>query len=182
MRRLLVGLALALVALAAALPLAVYRTEASVAAPERVFCGVERWKVKTLQDRPHLLALKTKTIAWLASQPKPKLTSARLPFEYHQYRVVAEVTKVLDEDDDDLHLVLYQGTDHMIAEAPSAACNPGATPYRRNQMKTARAAVKVCAKAEVIGVAFFDFFHHQTGVAPNEVELHPILKFNCLSS
>jgi hypothetical protein len=83
------------------------------------------------------------------------------------------VTKVLDEDDDDLHLVLYQGTDHMIAEAPSAACNPGATPYRRNQMKTARAAVKVCAKAEIIGVAFFDFFLHQTGVAPNEIRAAP---------
>jgi len=182
-RRGLLGFALALVALAAILPLGVNRTEASVAAPERVLCGVERWKVKTLQDRPHLLALKTKTIAWLSSQPKPKpLTSTRLPFEYHQYRVVAQVTKVLSEDDDDLHLVLYQGTDHMIAEAPTAACNTGATPYRRNQMKTARAAVKVCAKAEIIGVAFFDFFHNQTGVAPNEIELHPILKFNCLSA
>jgi hypothetical protein len=144
---------------------------------------MERWKVKTLQDRPHLLALKTKTIAWLVSQQKPKpLPATRLPFEYHQYRVVAEVTKVLDEEDGDLHLVLYQGTDHMIAEAPSAACNTGATPYRRNQTKNARAAVKVCAKAEIIGVAFFDFFHHQTGVAPNEIELHPILKFNCLST
>jgi 2-haloacid dehalogenase len=31
-------------------------------------------------------------------------------------------------------------------------------------------------------VAFFDFFHHQTGVAPNEIELHPILAFRCLSA
>jgi hypothetical protein len=182
-RRGLVGLALVLVAVATAIALGVNRTQASVAASQRVLCGVERWKVKTLQDRPHLLALKTKTIAWLASQPKPKpLPSTRLPFEYHQYRVVAQVTKVLTEDDDDLHLVLFQGTDHMIAEAPSAACNMGATAYRRNQMKMARSAVKVCAKAEIIGVAFFDFFHHQTGVAPNEIELHPILKFNCLSA
>lgn len=156
--------------------------ESSKAAQSRISCGVERWKVKTLQDRPHLLALKTTTIAWLASQPKPKpLPGGRAPFEYHQYRVVARVTKVIGEDDGDLHAVLYQGADHMIAEAPSAACNTGATQYRRKQMQAAKAAVRVCAKAEVIGVAFFDFFHHQTGVAPNEIELHPILKFTCLS-
>jgi hypothetical protein len=33
-----------------------------------------------------------------------------------------------------------------------------------------------------VTVAFFDFFHHQTGVAPNQIELHPILKFVCLSA
>lgn len=156
--------------------------QSSRAARLRILCGVERWKVKTLQDRPHLLALKTTTIAWLASRPKPTpLPAGRAPFEYHQYRVVAQVTKVIREADGDLHLVLYQGADHMIAEAPSAACNTGATPYRRTQMQTAKAAVTVCATAEVIGVAFFDFFHHQTGVAPNEIELHPIIKFICLS-
>jgi hypothetical protein len=35
--------------------------------------------------------------------------------------------------------------------------------------------------AQLIGVAFFDFFHHQTGVAPNEIELHPLLAFRCLA-
>jgi hypothetical protein len=32
------------------------------------------------------------------------------------------------------------------------------------------------------GVAFFDFLHGQTGVAPNGIELHPVLDFACLSS
>jgi hypothetical protein len=68
----------------------------------------------------------------------------------------------------------------VIAEAPNADCNKGATAYRRNQMKTARAAAKLCTHAQVTGVAFFDFFHHQTGVAPNQIELHPILAFHCL--
>ena len=31
------------------------------------------------------------------------------------------------------------------------------------------------------GVAFFDFPHGQTGVAPNAIELHPVLAFRCLS-
>jgi hypothetical protein len=30
-------------------------------------------------------------------------------------------------------------------------------------------------------VAFFDYFHGQTGVAPNAIELHPILAYTCLS-
>ena len=46
-------------------------------------------------------------------------------------------------------------------------------------MREARAVVRLCARAEITGVAFFDFFHHQTGVAPNEIELHPILGFRC---
>lgn len=34
----------------------------------------------------------------------------------------------------------------------------------------------------VVGVAFFfDFKHGQTGVAPNAIELQPILGFACLS-
>jgi hypothetical protein len=32
----------------------------------------------------------------------------------------------------------------------------------------------------VTGVAFFDTDHGQTGVAPNAIELHPILAFRCL--
>jgi hypothetical protein len=69
----------------------------------------------------------------------------------------------------------------MIAEAPIAMCNSGATAYRRQQMASARAAARVCSKAEVKGVAFFDLFHNQTGVADNEIELHPILSLRCLT-
>jgi hypothetical protein len=67
------------------------------------------------------------------------------------------------------------------AEASTSSCNSAATAYRRNQMAQARAAVQVCSNAEVMGVTFFDFFHHQTGVAPNEIELHPILALKCLT-
>jgi len=84
------------------------------------------------------------------------------------------VTQIIGEDDGDLHLVLSDGTHTMIAEAPNAGCNTAAMPYRRKQMQVARDAVKICDNAQVTGVAFFDFFHHQTGVAPNQIELHPI--------
>jgi hypothetical protein len=87
---------------------------------------------------------------------------------------------VIHEADGDLHLVLRDGSDQMIADAPSPTCNSDATTYRRTQMTQANAAVTVCTKAQITGVAFFDFFHHQTGVAPNEIELHPILAFKCV--
>jgi hypothetical protein len=70
---------------------------------------------------------------------------------------------------------------HMIAEAPSPSCDTHATVFRRQQMRVARSHVRLCARARVTGVAFFDFDHGQTGVAPNAKELHPILGFRCLS-
>ena len=87
------------------------------------------------------------------------LPATRLPFERHVFRVTAAVTLVRSEDDGDLHLVLSDGKRTMIAESPSAACTAKATATRRKQMKQAGAAVRVCAKAVVTGVAFFDFKH-----------------------
>src|SRR6478735_4824215 len=61
-------------------------------------CGVERWKVKTLQDRPRLLARKDTTIAQLIARKRPvHLPATRLPFERHVYRVHGSVTKVIPE-------------------------------------------------------------------------------------
>jgi hypothetical protein len=48
-------------------------------------------------------------------------------------------------------------------------------------MIVARKVARVCARARVVGVAFFDFLHGQTGVARNGIELHPVLGFACLS-
>jgi hypothetical protein len=144
-------------------------------------CGIERWTVKTLQDRPRLLPLRDATIAYLVSRPRPSaLPATRLPFERHVFRVTAAVTLDRSERDGDLHLVLSDGVRTMIAESPMPSCAPGATLTRRRQMAQARAAVQLCAKARVTGVAFFDFLHGQTGVAPNGIELHPVLSFRCL--
>ena len=143
-------------------------------------CGVERWTVKTLQDRPRLLPPASTTIHFLVTRPAPPtLPVNRLPFEHHVYRVTAAVTLIRQEQDGDLHLVLQAGADHMIAEAPSPSCDSRATSLRREQMTVARTHVRLCAHAHITGVAFFDFDHGQTGVAPNAIELHPILGFRC---
>jgi hypothetical protein len=146
--------------------------------------------VKTLQDRPALLPVRTTTIRYLVTRPAPHLLPpTRLPFERHVFRVTASITLFRVEDDGDLHLVLRDRKGlHMIAEAPSPGCIAGAKLARKVQMLNARRAANLCARppeapavrAIVTGVAFFDFKHGQSGVAPNAIELHPILKFRCL--
>ena len=85
------------------------------------------------------------------------------------------------EDDLDYHLVLRSGSRTMIAETPSLLCTKGATAYRRRQMVGSRRVARICSRARVTGVAFFDFLHGQTGVARNGIELHPVLGFACLA-
>jgi hypothetical protein len=173
-----------IVAIAFAVPAALVGSPAS-AHNRAIVCGVERWSVKTLQDRPHLLPAQSVTIAYLISRPAPAiLPDTRLPFERHIFSVTAAVTLVRPEDDGDLHIVLSdQRGRTMIAESPSSpSCASRATLTRRRQMANARRRVRLCATARVTGVAFFDFFHGQTGVARNAIELHPVLGFRCLSA
>lgn len=61
-------------------------------------------------------------------------------------------------------------------------CVSRARPVYRRAMAAARSHVRLCARAKVTGVAFFDFDHGQTGIAPNAIELHPVLGFHCLTA
>lgn len=166
-------------------------TGARIAAPNAhpvhfsraLMCGSERWKVKTLQDHPSLISAKHETVAHLAGLTRPVPAPVdRSPFERHIYSVEGAVTHVLSEADQDLHVVLEDGPAHMVVESPnSPICTVGATSYRRKQMAMARPKVRICAKARVVGVVFWDRPHNVTGRAPNAIELHPILDFACLS-
>src|SRR6476646_3364650 len=145
-------------------------------------CGVERWSVKTLKDRPRLVFRRPTTVAYLTGLPRPVvLPATRMPIERRIYTVLASVTLDRTEADLDHHLVLRVGPRTMIAETPSSLCTNGATAYRSKQMANARNAARLCSRARVTGVAFFDFLHGQTGVAPNGIELHPVLDFVCLA-
>ncbi|HKD34814.1 MAG TPA: hypothetical protein VKB73_15350 [Gaiellaceae bacterium] len=147
-------------------------------------CGFERWTVKTLQDRPRLLPVEPTSLAHLTGIPRPALVPAwRLPFERHVFSVIASATFQREESDQDYHVILRVGSRQMIAEAPNApSCTPNATGHRRREMRRARRAVRrSCARAHVVGVASFDYNHGQTGVAPNAIELHPIVGYSCLS-
>jgi hypothetical protein len=106
---------------------------AASSGPAAALCGVERWRPKTLQDRPRLLPARRTTLAYLDSRPEPAhLPYTRLPFERHIFRVTAAVTIKRPEADGDFHLVLVSGRAHLIAETPAAACtgrrNPAQAP------------------------------------------------------
>jgi hypothetical protein len=143
---------------------------------------VERWTVKTLQGRPVLIPAQPTTIAFLTSRPAPaSLPDTRLPFERHIFTVTARVVLIRHEADDDFHVVLSDGRQTMITESPAPTCDSRAFPVRQAQMAAARRALRLCSRARITGVAFFDFDHGQTGVAPNAIDLHPILGFQGLA-
>src|SRR4051794_41634362 len=101
----------------------VSRSSSGGATNGRVACGVERWAVKTLQDRPVLRPARLTTVGFLVTRrPPAQLPTRRLPFERNVFTVIASVTGIRDEDDGDLHLLLRSGGAQMIAEAPQAVC------------------------------------------------------------
>ncbi len=170
---------------------------ASPDASDRTSCGVERWSVKTLTDKD-AAAVKTKakttsvrTLRRL--RPPPDLRHrGRIPgVETTTYRVRAVLVEMKIEDDGDVHLVIAQpGATGLtlIVEFPAYSCTQGAAASARKRMRSARTAlVKACGApstssfthlrgaATITGVGFFDVIHGQTGVAPNGIELHPVL-------
>ena len=164
---------------AAALAVGADGTDAS---STRIACGVHRWSVKTLQDAPQLRPARMTTVHYLVTrQAPPLLPTVRLAFERNVFTVDAAVTLVRADAVGDLHLVLRSGDDHMIAVAPDATCTVKAALRYRQAMALARALVHRCARARVTGVAFFNFKRAHAGVAPNAIELHPILGFHCLA-
>src|SRR5205823_2497124 len=95
------------IAAASALAALLAATSPVGTADARSLCGVARWSVKTLQDRPALLPVRRTTVRYLVTRPAPRLLpSTRLPFERHVFRVTGFVTLFRHEDDGDLHLVL----------------------------------------------------------------------------
>ena len=158
-------------------------------------CGVERWAVKTLTDPGASrvrLTPQSATIATLGSIAPPKDPTDRLsPTETTVFRLTGvRMTAFKREDDSDIHLALDDGHGNtMIAEFPSASCDTTAASNQRATMTKARDDfTKACGQpggsykdltgtATITGVGFFDRIHGQRGVAPNGIELHPVLSF-----
>jgi hypothetical protein len=156
-------------------------------------CGVERWDVKTMTDpaaqRVNLTPTSA-TVEQLTALSVPAEFSRdaeRLPSEFQTYTVQATILEFKEEADSDIHLVIV-GTsgETMIAEIPDPACAQGSRVEA--QITGARGRfvdlfgqpsrsswVEVNAPITVTGVLFFDVHHGQTGVAPNAVELHPVV-------
>jgi hypothetical protein len=154
--------------------------------------------VKTLTDstagQVRLVPHTTSVRALRRLQPPSSLPrDARIrPVETTTYRVHARLVESKLEEDSDFHLVIADprtgGT--MIVEFPANYCTLTAKPVPRRRMQAARLAfIRACGftssshftllrgTATITGVGFFDFQHGQTGVAPNAIELHPVIGF-----
>ncbi len=173
-----------------------------------VKCGVERWPVKTLTDEKlsllKLKPIKRKSITWLITREEPdeadKTDNARLiGIETMVFRVRGVVLGHVREDDKDFHVVIAEENDPsktMIIEFPSSecksVCNSGLVAKMNKSRNDYLAKVgKPTTKykelttrilIEVTGVGFWDHKHGtpQHGVAPNNVELHPILSLKVI--
>ena len=89
------------------------------------------------------------------------------------------------ETDSDYHMVLSDGARTMIVEVPYPTCAASSTweCFISRARGTIDAKITVgttpqypALTVSVWGVGFFDFNHSQTGVAPNAIELHPVLQ------
>ena len=161
-------------------------------------CGLERWRVKTLSDddagqvNPTPVATTVEALRAIpAPATKPPASRVAAP-ERTTYRVKGRIIGWTLEDDRDLHLVLASETSStrtMIVEVPDGACRFACSSPSEHDFSTARQAVidalgqpskhyrklHPAREVTVVGVGFFDFLHGQTGVAPNGIELHPVL-------
>jgi hypothetical protein len=156
-------------------------------------CGVERWSVKTGTDADvglvNLNSSTNTTIAALRAPaaPNPIPANNRVsPWETTQWVLNATLTLYKLESDSDYHLVLQDaGGLTMIVEIPSPTCVGAGSPFlpgitnARNEFNAKFTATTSFQTAnipvKVTGVGMFDFLHGQTGVAPNGIELHPVL-------
>jgi hypothetical protein len=108
------------------------------------------------------------------------------PVERTVWTVSAILLRYKLEADSDVHLVIADtGGRAMIAEIPAPACVGSSSPFL-SRIRTARSAFngrfhpsdswqRPSVRVQVTGVGFFDFKHGQSGVAPNAIELHPVL-------
>ncbi len=156
-------------------------------------CGVERWSVKTGTDADaglvDLNSTTSTTVATLVAIPKPGSLPSNnrvAPTETTVYQIYATRTLYKLESDSDYHLVMDDGLGHtMITEIPSPACVGSSSPFidwithasaEFDAVLTATTSFQTAnIPVRVTGVGFFDFAHGQTGLAPNCIELHPIL-------
>jgi hypothetical protein len=165
-----------------------------------VGCGVERWNVKTLADpsaaQVSLTPTATGSIAELVALHPPTMPTTRVhPVEFETYQLEGNLTLAKRESDSDIHMVLNDDHgNHMIIEATCPTCAQDSVVAAQiaavrsaveKQFPTAAAGgrelLEPAVAVVVSGVAFFDRLHGQEGVAPNGIELHPLLSFRLTS-
>ncbi len=167
-----------------------------------VACGVERWPVKTLSDQDAgqvNMTPQDTTVSALRALAAPgnlPQNSRIAPTELTVFKVTAVAMLDKREADHDIHLVIANPdnpSETMITEFPDVACSGASSSAYSQSIKGARDQFDVLfgepgssqftslqTVVQIAGVGFFDFLHGQTGVAPNGVELHPVLSITAV--
>lgn len=162
-------------------------------------CGVERWSIKDLSDsaaRRINFTPVTRNVSDLVSLPTldPSSGTPRDTSEMHTYRVICYVEQFKLESDGDVHLVIDDTSDPtvtMIAEIPDSSCPDAIAGGHAEDFAKARLSLVSIAGVEpdsnsfwyldpaplvvLTGVGYYDPPHGQTGKAPNNLEVHPVL-------
>lgn len=163
-------------------------------------CGVWRWPVKTLSDNDrHEVRFRPldTSVRGFRARSRPKVRFGRNGgrtghVEFHTWRLRARPLQARLEGDGDIHLVIAaprKPAKTMIVEFPDRSCVASA--FKRPQIARARRRfLNNCGRVSasrwshlrgvvtIVGVGFWDAIHGQTGVAPNGIELHPVLGFS----
>jgi len=155
-------------------------------------CGVERWSVKTGTDQDAgliNLSPTATTVSSLWSNPAPGTLpdDQRVkPAETTVWVMNATLKKFVLSYDSDYHLVISDSVGRtMIAEIPKPNCVGPGSPlaagiaHARAQFDAVLTATTtfqtVDIPVQITGVGFFDYLEGQDGIAPNGIELHPVI-------
>jgi hypothetical protein len=164
-------------------------------------CGVERWHVKTMSDpyasqvnrHVQLTTVDTLIHAAVPSGLSSSSDNVRFaPWELQAVRIRATIVGWKTETDNDYHIVVSDMTnpsETMIIEPPSSACSGACSSGYGSLYQSARNAFVAClgsppssftapgktVVADITGIPMFDLLHGQTGVAPNGIEIHPVM-------
>jgi hypothetical protein len=153
--------------------------------------GTERWGQKVLIDTA------TRSINWtpdtitvsqfdtLATYPPNSYAPRTAPIEFRTFSIHCHIIQQRAETDSDFHLIMYDGANTGIAEIPDPVCAQASTSkWVNNYIEARNFANKYIGTGTnynvnigtviITGVAFVDPPHGQTGVAPNNLELHPV--------
>lgn len=159
-------------------------------------CGKERWPVKTGADQdadqvvPGASAATIAMLTGIAAPPNPnaRQNTRFAPVETAPVTISGTLVVIKRETDQDYHLVIADSQNPrvtMIVESPDPQCAPRSR--FAQEIAQVRQAIEshfhgpivgrhvVRIPVTVTGIPFFDPLHGQEGVAPNGIELHPIL-------
>jgi hypothetical protein len=160
-------------------------------------CNVRLKGLKTFSDpQRKLVNLHPKNTTAVAinalPQPHPTPKTRSTDFTRRVWRVTAQITEFKLEGDSDIHLVLFDAGDYLIAEMPAAECLPKKTRDRKAIVAARTKFEASCgtptndwkqlgAVAIISGVGFFDIPHTQKPQAGNFAELHPVTAIKFVS-